>query len=66
MDVVERLRSMCAYLNPDDEIRRYQSGATNGLLLDAATEIEWLRAENARLRTEIKAWEHEKAKLNGG
>lgn len=41
--IIEDLRRCCEYRNVTDEIRRWQSGATNGMVLDAADEIERLR-----------------------
>lgn len=42
-DIVEILRRSCAYQNPDRFARICASRATNGLVLDAADEIERLR-----------------------
>lgn len=43
-DIVIRLRRACGYENVDAQVRTFQSSATNGLVLDAANEIERLRS----------------------
>lgn len=43
MDIVERLRRACGYENATPQVRTLQSSASNGLVLDAADEIEQLR-----------------------
>lgn len=43
-DVVKELRRACSYENVTPAVRSFQSGATNGLVIDAASEIDRLQA----------------------
>lgn len=43
-NITKRLAAACGYENVTPEVRRFQSSASNGLVLDAKADIERLRA----------------------
>jgi thymidine kinase len=55
-DIVGQLRRACGYVNINDEVRGYQSSASNGLVLDAADEIERLQARCEACHREAEAF----------
>ena len=40
IDIADRLHNACGYETIDPQVRSFQSSATNGLVLDAASEIK--------------------------
>jgi hypothetical protein len=53
-DIVELLRRACHYDNIGPRVRSFQSGASNGLVLDAADYIETLERQLAEAQAEVE------------